>query len=136
MRTHPLLIWLLRIIPAGIMLQTLWFKFSASAESVFIFSQLGVEPLGRIGTGALELVAALLLLLPAFTHLGAVLTLGLMSGALFSHLFKLGIVVQDDGGLLFAYALISWLCAAVLTWLYRHRLPLIRNIAPGGVNKI
>ena len=84
----------------------------------------------------IELVAAVLLLLPAFTHLGALLTVGLMSGALFSHLFKLGFVVQGDGGLLFAYALISWLCAAALTWMYRDRLPVIRNISPKAVDKI
>ena len=50
--------WLLRILAALIMLQTLYFKFSASEESVYIFSALGMEPWGRIGTGIMELIAA------------------------------------------------------------------------------
>jgi hypothetical protein len=97
------------------MLQTLFFKFSASDESVYIFSTLGMEPWGRIGSGVMELIAAVLLLYPRTTYLGAAMGLGLMAGAIFFHLTKLGIPVLGDGGLLFAYALLAFIaCAALL----------------------
>lgn len=99
-------IWLLKLIAAIILLQTLFFKFSAAPVSVYIFSELGMEPWGRIGTGILELIASVLLLIPATTLYGAILSLGLMSGAVFFHLTKLGIEVQNDSGKLFMMALI------------------------------
>lgn len=114
--------WLLRVIAAVIMLQTLFFKFTAAPESVYIFSTLGMEPWGRIGTGIGELIASILLLIPATTVYGAVLGTGLMSGAIFFHLTKLGIEVQGDSGQLFAYALIVLCCCLVLGWLYRHQI--------------
>lgn len=115
-------IWLLRILPAIILLQTLFFKFSAAEESVYIFSALGMEPWGRIGSGVLELIAALLLLYPKTTYLGAALGLALMAGAIFFHLTKLGIVVKDDGGLLFFYALLVFVACAILLIIYRHEI--------------
>lgn len=119
-------LWILKIIAAVIMLQTLYFKFTGAPESIYIFSKLGMEPWGRLGTGVLELIASVLLLIPALTVYGSLLGLGLMTGALFFHLTKLGIVVEDDGGLLFIYALIVWICCAVLTYVSRKQLlPLI-----------
>ena len=106
--------WICRVIAAVILLQTLFFKFTAAPESVYIFSKLGMEPWGRIGTGVLEAVAAILLLIPRTTLYGAILGFGLMSGALFFHFTRLGIVVQDDGGQLFVYALLVWLSCVVL----------------------
>ncbi|MFN0188460.1 MAG: DoxX family protein [Bacteroidia bacterium] len=97
-----------------IMLQTLYFKFSASPESVYIFSTLGMEPLGRIGTGVGELIASALLLIPRTTWLGALGAIGLMSGAIFFHFTKLGIEVMNDGGQLFIYACLVLLCAGYL----------------------
>ena len=94
-----IILWILRILAALIMLQTLYFKFTAAPESIYIFSTLGMEPYGRIGTGIGELIASILLLYPRTTGYGAVICLGLMSGALFFHITKLGIVVQNDGGL-------------------------------------
>lgn len=119
MRIHTIGMWLLRIIPALIMGQTLYFKFSASEESVFIFTQLGMEPWGRVGTGIIEAIAASLLLIPRFTLFGAILTCGLMGGALMSHLFILGIAIKGDGGLLFAYGVAALLAALCLVWLHR-----------------
>jgi len=112
--------WALRLLPALIMLQTLFYKFSASEESVFIFSSLGMEPWGRIGSGVMELIAAVLLLYPRTTFIGAALGVGLMAGAIFFHLTKLGIVVLGDGGLLFVYALLTFTCCAVLLFLNRQ----------------
>ncbi len=112
--------WVLRIIAAVIMLQTLYFKFSGADESVYIFSQLGMEPWGRIGTGVLELIASLLILFPKTTFPGALLAAGLMAGAIGSHLFKLGIVVKNDGGQLFIYALLVFFSSAALMFIYRN----------------
>lgn len=124
-------IWVLRIIPAIILLQTLFFKFSAAGESVYIFTSLGIEPWGRIATGLLELVASLLLLYPRTTYIGAALSLCLMAGAIFSHLTILGISIQGDGGLLFAYALIVFACCAVLLFICRDQLLDLLKIASG-----
>lgn len=115
-------IWALRILAALIMLQTLFFKFSASPESVYIFSKLGMEPAGRIGSGIVELIASLLILYPATTAIGAVLGLGVMSGAIFFHITKLGIVVMNDGGQLFIYALLVFISCLSLAIIYRNDL--------------
>lgn len=122
-----LLRWVLRILAALIMLQTLFFKFTAAPESVYIFTRLGVEPWGRIGSGVLELLASVLILIPSTCAWGAALAAGLMAGAIGSHLTVLGISVQGDGGQLFAYACIVLICALGLLWLHRaqwlHFLP-------------
>ena len=90
-----------QLVAAAILFQTLFFKFSAAPESVYIFTTLGIEPWGRLGSAVAELIAVILLLWPRFAALGALLGLGMMSGAILSHLTKLGIVVQDNGGTLF-----------------------------------
>jgi uncharacterized membrane protein YphA (DoxX/SURF4 family) len=114
--------WLLRILAALIMLQSLFFKFSAAPESVYIFTTLHMEPWGRIGTGVMELIASVLILLPATTVLGALLAMGIMAGAILSHILFLGITVQGDGGQLFLYALLVFLCSAALLWIFRRQL--------------
>jgi uncharacterized membrane protein YphA (DoxX/SURF4 family) len=111
--------WVARLVAAIILLQTLFFKFTAAPESVYIFTQVGMEPWGRILTGILEMIAALLILYPKTTWMGAILGLGLMGGAIFSHLTVLGIEVKDDNGQLFSLALIVALCCLYL--LYRER---------------
>ncbi|WP_166926145.1 DoxX family protein [Flavobacterium poyangense] len=111
--------WILRITASVILLQTLYFKFTAAPESVYIFTTLGVEPYGRIGSGIIELIVAILILVPKTTWLGALGGFGLMTGAVFSHLFVLGIDVKGDGGLLFSLAVITLLCCLVL--LYQNR---------------
>jgi uncharacterized membrane protein YphA (DoxX/SURF4 family) len=113
-------LWVLRILAALIMLQTLYFKFSGAEESVYIFSKLGMEPWGRIGTGVLELLASVLILYPATTAIGALLAVGLMSGAIWFHLTKLGIEVKSDGGQLFIYALVVFVSGCILLFVYRN----------------
>jgi putative oxidoreductase len=121
--------WLLRIVAAVILLQTLYFKFTGHPESVALFTKLGVEPWGRIGTGVVELIAGILLLFPGTVALGALLGLGLMSGAILSHLTVIGIESAGDGGQLFTLAIIVWLACAVILWLHRSRLPgMLRRI--------
>jgi hypothetical protein len=113
-----------RVLVALILVQTLFFKFSGAPESVFIFESLGLEPLGRIGSGIVELVAAILLLLRTsrFVALGALLALGTMLGAIGAHLTTLGIAVQDDGGLLFAMALVVFVASAFTLAVHRDGL--------------
>ena len=117
--------WILRIVAAVILLQTLFFKFTGAPESVYIFTKVGAEPWGRIGSGMVELVAAVLLLVPAAAWIGAGLAIGVMAGAILSHLTVLGIEVQGDGGLLFGLALLVFAASAVVLYLHRAQLPLI-----------
>lgn len=117
-----ILFWILRVVAALILLQTLFFKFSGAEESVYIFSTLGMEPWGRIGTGIVELIASILILIPRTTPFGALLALGTMSGAIFFHLTRLGIEVRGDHGQLFIYALVVFVSCLVLAWSFRKRL--------------
>jgi putative oxidoreductase len=118
-------IWIdrgLRIGIAGILLQTLWFKFTGAPESIYIFSTLGLEPWGRIGSGLGELAASVLLLVPATAALGAVVALGIIAGAIVSHLTVLGIEIQGDGGLLFGLAVAVFAGSLALIALRRGEL--------------
>ncbi|MEP7256451.1 MAG: DoxX family protein [Ferruginibacter sp.] len=114
--------WLLRLIAAYILLQTLYFKFTAQPESVELFTKLGMEPWGRIGTGVGELIASILILIPRTTLIGAIMGLGLMSGAIFFHLTKLGIYFGGDA-ILFTYAVITFVCCALLIIIYKKNIP-------------
>ncbi|MDX2284979.1 MAG: DoxX family protein [Bacteroidia bacterium] len=111
--------WILRLAAAGILLQTLYFKFTGASESVYIFSTLGIEPLGRIGSGVAELIASVLLLIPRTAWMGAGLAMGVMAVAVLSHLAVLGIEIQGDGGLLFYLALTVLVCCALILYLHR-----------------
>lgn len=117
--------WICRIVAAAILAQTLYFKFSAAPESVYIFTTLGIEPWGRIGSGVAELIAAILLLVPGLAWAGAALALGVIGGAIVSHLTVLGIVVMDDGGFLFGLALAVAACTAVVLFIHRQALPVV-----------
>src|SRR3982751_6639626 len=101
--------WVVQVAVAAVLCQTLFFKFTGAEESKYIFGKLGLEPWGRIGSGVVELIAVILLLVPSTVTLGAMVTLGVIGGAIASHLTKLGIIVQNsdgssDGGLLFILA--------------------------------
>jgi hypothetical protein len=117
--------WALQLIVAGILLQTLFFKFTGAAESVYIFSTLGAEPWGRIGSGVIELIAALLLLYPPTITIGATLALGVIAGAIVSHVTVLGIEVQGDGGLLFFLALAVFAASVAILFLRRGEIPVL-----------
>ena len=112
----------LRLIAAGILLQTLYFKFSGAPESIYIFSTLKVEPWGRWFAGLSELVASILLLIPATQAFGALMAIGIMLGAILSHLSVLGIIVQDDGGLLFSLACVVLVICSLIAYNQRHVL--------------
>ena len=124
-RTHAIASWSLQLIAAAILAQTLFFKFSGAEESKFIFTALGAEPWGRVASGCAELLAIILLLAPRTVTLGALLALGVMTGAIGAHLIKLGIVVQNDGGLLFGLALTVFACSATVLALRRREVPVL-----------
>ncbi len=117
--------WILRIVASAILLQTLFFKFTAAPESVYIFTKVGAEPWGRIGSGMIELIAAVLLLWPRLTWLGSVLALAMTTGAIASHLTVFGIEVQGDKGLLFGLAVTVFAATAVNLFLHRADIPVI-----------
>lgn len=115
-----IILWTNRLAAALIMLQTLYFKFSGAPESVYIFTAIGMEPWGRFGIGIGELIASALILIPSRSWMGGLAGMGLMAGAIFFHLTKLGVSVMNDGGQLFAYALIVFICSAVVVYIQRN----------------
>jgi hypothetical protein len=134
-RGQAVVSWVAQLAVAGILLQTLFFKFTGAEESVYIFTTLGrfvhvagVEPWGRIGSGVIELIAGLMLLVPATASLGAALAMGVMAGALASHILVLGIEVKGDGGLLFALALTAFVGSAVVLVLRRSQIPVFGRL--------
>lgn len=123
--------WFCRVAVAVILLQTLFFKFTGAEESKYIFSTLmgpEFEAVGRIGSGVLELIAAVLLLIPTTTWIGAFISLGTISGAILSHLAILGIEVKGDGGLLFALAVTVFVLSSVLLLIHRRELPIVGQV--------
>ncbi len=117
--------WISQLVAAAILGQTLFFKFTGAEESKYIFTTLGMEPWGRIGTGVAELIAVILLLNPKTPAIGAVLAMGLMGGAIMGHLTKLGIEVQGDHGLLFKLAITVLVAATLVAFLRRKELPIV-----------
>jgi uncharacterized membrane protein YphA (DoxX/SURF4 family) len=119
---NQLFIWIVKLTAVIILLQTLFFKFSGAQESIYIFQTLGVEPYGRIGSGVIELIASILILIPKTTLIGALLGSGTMLGAVFSHIFVLGVEVQNDGGTLFVLAVITLLSCLFLVYTERNKI--------------
>ncbi len=121
MKNKNIISWALRIVAALILLQTLYFKFTANPESVTLFTKLGVEPWGRIGTGVIELIASILLLYSYTVFIGAVLAAGLMAGAILSHILVIGIESSGDGGQLFMLAITVFVCSLFILVLYKKQ---------------
>ena len=124
--------WALRLIVAAILLQTLFFKFTAAKESVYIFSTLGMEPWGRIGSGIFELIASLLLLAPATVAVGALMALAACGSAILFHLAKLGVALTavGDSGELFSLAVVVVVCSTAILFMHgRPALAMIRRVA-------
>ena len=131
-RTQTVISWIIQIAVAIILFQTLFFKFTGAEESKYIFTTVGAEPWGRIGTGILELIAVVLLLIPSTVTVGAILAIGAAGGAILSHLTKLGIVVKDDGGLLFALAISVFISSAIILLIRRTDIPVIGKMLFGS----
>jgi hypothetical protein len=124
-RAQTITSWILQLVAAGILFQTLFFKFTAAEESVYIFRTLGAEPWGRLGSGAIELVAVILLVVPGTAAMGAALSTAVISGAIASHLLFLGIEVKGDGGLLFGLAVVVFVASIGILVIRRHELPIV-----------
>jgi putative oxidoreductase len=125
MNLKKIIYWSARLLAAVIMFQTLYFKFTGAEESKYIFGALGMEPWGRIGVGVVELIASVLLLITPLAWMGALLALGAMGGAIFFHLFILGIDVLGDGGYLFFLALIVAVCSSYVLLVNLEKIKLI-----------
>jgi uncharacterized membrane protein YphA (DoxX/SURF4 family) len=119
---NPIFIWIVKLIAVVILVQTLYFKFTGAEESVYIFSTLGIEPFGRIGSGVVELIASILILIPRTALLGALLGMSTMAGAILSHLVFLGIEVKNDGGTLFILAIITFLCCLIVIYNQKDKI--------------
>lgn len=117
--------WILSLIAAFILLQTLYFKFTGHPESIYIFTQIGMEPVGRIGSGIVELIAGILLLIPRYRVYGAIIGIVVISGALFFHLTSLGVIVRNDGGQLFFYALAVFIACLIILIFRKKEIPLV-----------
>ena len=122
--------WVVQVVVAVILFQTLFFKFSGAEESKYIFTKVGAEPFGRYASGVAELIAVVLLLTPRTITLGALLSVGVITGAIGAHLTKLGIVVQNDGGLLFALALIVFFGSLGILFIRRRQIPFVGASLP------
>jgi uncharacterized membrane protein YphA (DoxX/SURF4 family) len=130
MNIKNIFFWIIRLVAAVILLQTLYFKFTGHPESVELFTKLGVEPWGRIATGVIEAIAGGLLLFPATAWIGAVLGSGLMVGAILSHLTVIGIESRGDGGQLFMLAWIVLVCCLLTLW--QSRVQVLRQLRRFG----
>src|SRR5215510_11095645 len=126
-RTIIITSWVLRGIAAVILLQTLFFKFTGAKESVYIFSTVGMEPWGRIGSGVVELIASIMLVIPATITVGAIVSLVTISGAIFFHLTKLGIALPavNDRGELFTLAVVVFVVSLAILFIRRAEIPVI-----------
>ncbi|MEQ8906488.1 DoxX family protein [Ekhidna sp.] len=122
-----------RLAAAFIMGQTLFFKFTGSAESIYIFSMVGMEPWGRWMVGVSELIAVILLIIPATAWVGGMIAVGLMVGAIGMHLTILGIEVMGDKGQLFYYALIVFLCGLYVV--FNNREKILNDVLPKILKK-
>jgi len=115
----------IRIIIAVLLIQTLFYKFTAHEDSVYIFEKAGLGDTGRIGSGIAELIAAILILIPRTIWIGATLTLGIIAGAILTHLTKIGIEVNGDGGTLFFMAIFIFILSSITLFLHRKNIPFI-----------
>lgn len=115
-------LWGLSAYIAFVFVQSLFFKFTGSVESIFIFSTLrawsGIdlfEPAGRWIIGICELIASVLLFLPRTRIFGAAMAIGIMTGAISFHLFTpLGVEILGDGGELFILACGVWISGWII----------------------
>lgn len=127
MDLRNIILWVVKIIVAFILLQTLYYKFTAHPDSVFIFEQTGLGAVGRIGAGIAELIIALLILTPRTAWLGAAGGIGMMAGAIFFHLTSLGIEVNNDGGILFKMAFVVLVGCIYILIKHRNNIPFLKT---------
>ena len=109
---QKIVIWICSLIAAGIMIETLFFKFTAHPE-----------PWLRWVQGIWELLASIGLFWPRYNWAGGILTTGAMAAAILSHLTWLGFSVQNDHGLLFVMAIVTFACGVTVMMMCREHIP-------------
>lgn len=114
---RTVLLWTLRIFVAAVLLPQAYFKLTGTDEFVFVFQMLGAEPVGRYLTASLELMTVILLLGPRTLVQGALTGIIVMLGAVGSHLFVLGISVNEDHGAMFLLACCVLACLVFVVML-------------------
>ncbi|MDZ7714991.1 MAG: DoxX family protein [Balneolaceae bacterium] len=114
--------WTFQLLAAIILLQTLYFKFTGAEESIYIFETVGMEPWGRYGSGVVELIAGILLVIPRRAWMGALLGIGVISGAILFHITTLGIEVMNDGGALFYLAVTVFVSCLLVLIIQREQM--------------
>src|SRR5689334_20952358 len=122
-RNEHVITWICSLIAAAIMIETLFFKFTGAAESKYIFSKMGTEPWMRWVQGTWELFASIGLLWPRMRWASGILTVAAMSAAILSHMTWLGYSVQNDYGLLFSMAIVTFTCGFTVMMIHRHLIP-------------
>lgn len=128
-RTQLIITLICCLIAAGIMIETLFFKFTGAQESIYIFKRMGTEPWWRWGQGILEILASICLLTRRLKWAGGTLGTGAMLAAILSHMTWLGYSIQGDHGLLFGMAVVSFLCCAIVLFLHRHEIPFVTPLS-------
>ena len=118
--------WVLQLVVVFILGHTLFYKFTDAPETVELFAQLGMGAFGYKLIGLLELIACVLLLMPASVATGALLGWGLMTGAIIAHVTEIGF--EGESGVLGALAITAWLCCTVIMYLNRTSLPIVRMV--------
>ena len=126
-RILKLLTWPAALFIAGILLWYEQYKLTANPGSVELFTTLATwlwipnyEAPFRLTVATMEIIASVLVVIPATRLYGAGFALGLMSGAIFFHVASpLGIDPYNDGGKLFKEACAVWACSAFILFAYR-----------------
>jgi uncharacterized membrane protein YphA (DoxX/SURF4 family) len=123
--TSNVISWICQVIAAAVLLPASYMKLTGTPRAIHLFSELGMEPTGRIIIGVLEGLATLLLLSGHLAAHGAALAISIMTGAVIAHLTKLGFMIGDDEGLQIIKLLTVLISSSGVAWIRRDRLPLI-----------
>jgi len=113
---------LLRFVVAIILIYSVHCKLTAHPNSVYIFTKVGLEPYGRISIGIIELISGILLFIPKTTWISATLLLGIIGSAIMIHLTILGIEINNDGGMLFMIAIVTFVLSSIILWTKRREV--------------
>lgn len=130
MKIRILISWVFQVLVAGVLLTSAVAKFQGHPTSVESFEMLGMEPEGRYIVAGLEILAALLLLIPHGIAWGAILGWGVMTGALIAHGSKLGI-----SGILLPMtlmALFNWVFCTSILILRRDQVVFVQQMFEAG----
>lgn len=128
MKKKAIFLVIIQIVAAGIIGMAGVSKFMAHPSVVFVFSELGLEPTGRIIIGIIEVSCAILLLTRTYAVVGAFFLLGTMAGAFIAHVSVLGFSIQGDGGRTVVLLAVEIICASTILYLRRRQLPIVGHL--------